>query len=249
MKLLIDLGNTRFKWASLNSGKFNYEGASTYQEDSIETLLERACAKHKKISDIYIASVLSEQISASISQWNQANAKAKLHFAEVSAELDGLVNGYEQVDTLGIDRWMSLLAVKHRYKQTVCVIDCGTSITVDALSFSGTHFGGLIVPGVEMMQTALTVGTHGCELQKDQTESQSSLFAKNTHQAITKGCLYMALSFIERIQEEVLQELGSEVKFILTGGDAELLMPYLDSEYVHEPQLVLKGLVEYSKLS
>jgi type III pantothenate kinase len=42
-------------------------------------------------------------------------------------------------------------------------------------------------------------------------------------------------------------ELGNKVSLLLTGGDAERLMPLLEYRPVHEPELVLKGLAVFAR--
>ena len=42
--------------------------------------------------------------------------------------------GYRDPGQLGVDRWLALVAARAFHSGAVCVVDCGTAITVDALS-------------------------------------------------------------------------------------------------------------------
>jgi pantothenate kinase type III len=76
-------------------------------------------------------------------------------------------------------------------------------------------------------------------------------FANNTRDAIEKGCR-LALA---RLAEDALRRLparaGAKPRLQLTGGDAELLAPWLDVEFDLVPDLVLRGLarlVEFGQI-
>ena len=64
-------------------------------------------------------------------------------------------NGYREPSSLGVDRWMVVLAAYHRCSGTALVIDLGTAITLDYIRSDGQHLGGYIVPGTHLSQRAL----------------------------------------------------------------------------------------------
>jgi len=61
------------------------------------------------------------------------------------------------------------------------------------------------------------------------------------------GSLYAAVSLLDRVSADLSGELGGRVTVLLTGGDAERLMPLLEAKTRYEPELVLKGLAVFSK--
>ena len=69
-----------------------------------------------------------------------------------------------------------------------------------------------------------------------------SLLARNTEDGVTAGTLYTVVAAVDRIVADVAIELGSAVARIVTGGDAETLLPLLADRWQHEPALVLQGL-------
>ncbi len=125
----------------------------------------------------------------------------------------------------------------------MCVIDCGTAITVDAVDADGQHQGGLIVPGLEMMRGALLKHTHGVIYDMEADSSvEADLLGRNTRGCVEGGTLYAVIAFIDRVVSDLRKELGGEMQCSITGGDAPRVLPLLRGEYRHEPHLVLQGL-------
>jgi type III pantothenate kinase len=126
------------------------------------------------------------------------------------------------------------------------VIDCGTAITIDAIAAEGTHLGGLIVPGMDLMSTALAEAAPGVQLQ-GQDNQEVSLLGRSTEAAVSGGVLYAAVSLIDRVSLDLTTELGSGTTILLTGGDARRILPLLSSKPDYDPDLVLKGLAVFAE--
>jgi type III pantothenate kinase len=80
-------------------------------------------------------------------------------WAVASAYQCGVRNYYADPTQLGSDRWASLIAAWRIQRQGCIVVSAGTAMTVDALSDTGEFLGGIIVPGLQLMQNALIRGT------------------------------------------------------------------------------------------
>ena len=63
-----------------------------------------------------------------------------------------MTNAYPQPQSLGVDRWLALIAARQLAPGWACVIDAGTALTIDALDAAGLHLGGLIIPGSRMIE-------------------------------------------------------------------------------------------------
>src|SRR5699024_7332781 len=164
----------------------------------------------------------------------------------------GIRNAYSKPETLGIDRWLALIAVRQRYRNAnrdgvICIIDCGTAITVDVLAANGQHLGGLIVPGLAMMPKLLADNTAGIDKTDNKSQWEHSLLASTTDTAVSAGAFYAAVAFIDRVSGDVAVETNGEVKRIITGGDAPRILPLLKDKYEHLPDLVLWGLAQVAK--
>ena len=231
IRLLLDAGNTRLKWAVVEDGRWREQGITDYANLSILAPLLEVGA------DCYIASVVraqhEDQIDAFLApfaitpKWLMAEAR----FLDVR-------NGYAKPQQLGVDRWMALIAARKRCQAATLVVSAGTATTVDALSVEGLFLGGVIVPGVAMMQQALRQGTARVE----EVAGTWQAFPRTTADAVQSG-IVAALCGAIRLQHERLAEAsGVTPHCILTGGDAEQLLPHLTLSVEHVPTLVLEGI-------
>lgn len=129
---------------------------------------------------------------------------------------------------------------------SVCVIDCGTAITIDVLTASGEHQGGLIVPGLTMMRHALLANTQDIGSKMGNESSEIDILARDTAGGVNGGTLYTVISVIDRVTTDLAAELGNNMTRVITGGDAPALLPLLAGQYHHEPMLVLQGLAIFA---
>ncbi len=147
--------------------------------------------------------------------------------------------------TLGSDRWLALIAAHQDFTKTVCVIDCGTAVTIDVVTDNGMHLGGLISPGISTARHSLGQKTNNLavvENYRKNNNNRSSFLANNTQDAILGGTLYQISAYIERIVSEFKQEFGDNTECIITGGDAQLIMDLSAHHMYHRQTLVLDGL-------
>ncbi len=158
-------------------------------------------------------------------------------FAQSSSCHAGVTNAYASCpESLGVDRWLGLLAAR-RLGKDVCVVDCGSAITLDVLRASGRHEGGYILPGLDMMARALLQETG--RVRFEEVGPPSVLLGKNTAEAVTHGVLASVVALIEALVRE------RQLALILTGGDSPVVGSLLSCPKVFEPELLLHGLQRY----
>jgi type III pantothenate kinase len=100
------------------------------------------------------------------------------------------------------------------------------------------HNGGLIVPGLRMMQKSLASGTAG--LPYDERVSQMNL-ATETGDGIANGALLAVTGLIEN----AMRRFAADYQLILTGGDADVLAESLSVPAIIDRKLVLSGLAVF----
>jgi len=148
-------------------------------------------------------------------------------------------NSYEDPGRLGSDRWAALIAAWQRYGSACLVVNCGTATTVDAISDKGEFLGGLILPGITLMQQSLTHNTAQLQAQAGRVQN----FPRNTEDAIHSGIVRATLGAIEH--QFALLKSASAVKTIacvLSGGAAEQIEMHLGMQSNRVDNLVLEGL-------
>jgi type III pantothenate kinase len=161
----------------------------------------------------------------------------------------GLRNGYREPRQLGVDRWLALRGACAREPQSAaCVIAAGTAFTLDLVLPGGEHLGGLIVPGLSLMQEALKGATGNlARLSAEDPppvgaeSAGSGLVAQATGEAMVRGALW-ALASLAAHHLAALRDRVPGARLIVTGGDAPQLLSLLPTSAEHRPHLVLEGL-------
>jgi len=235
--LLIDVGNSRLKWCFYESVQAASECSShDYLKDNVASLLVNVLGDVKPQS-VWISCVAGESLEKQLTSWFLKYWKITPVFAQTQASSMGLTNAYQKVSNLGVDRWLAMLAAWRLYRQAVCVIDCGTAITLDVVNATGEHQGGLILPGQRLLQQSLQVETSAIE----QVTETDMLLANDTADAVGAGCRLMVSKSIPSIVKEFERHFDIEFLCVLTGGDSHLLMPEFKC-YEQREDLVLFGL-------
>ena len=244
MIVLLDAGNSRYKWAKLSDGKPVHLGACDYN------IRERAQAVIRTLETldpdrIIAASVLDDDFNQQLNDWARSNYPVNLELIETRPSAHGVHIAYATPKNLGVDRFVALVGAHENIPTASIIVDCGTAVTIDALASSGEHRGGLILPGVELMRTSLVYDTKRIVVQKHSQEYP--LFGRDTGDGVLSGTLRAVAAAVDRISADMEAELNEPVTRILCGGDAEQLIPWLDYEYLHEPLLIAKGLAVFAE--
>jgi type III pantothenate kinase len=146
-------------------------------------------------------------------------------YAMVTEACAGVRNGYQDVTRLGVDRWLALVAAYAQTSAACCIVDCGTTITVDLVAADGRHLGGYIVPGLYLMRDALAARSRALSTAPSDWEAATP--GTSTVAAVHNGILAMALGFLRDIHHQDARA-GRQVEWFLTGGDAPYLAAHLD---------------------
>ncbi len=243
MKILVDIGNSRVKWATLDKAGLNDSHSFQRAKTGIKASLNKAWKNLSDIEAVYVANVGGEKLAQQLTEWTQKNWDLTPQFVTSEKKRFGVTNAYDEPEKLGIDRWLSLIAARQHARQAQCVIDCGTAMTIDIVSKNGQHQGGMILPGLSLMRSSLATNTNA--LTEDLGEQEFNTLATNTFSAIHAGTLYSVSATLEHIINDLNQTFNNQVRFIITGGDAEQLLPLLPDDINHYPDIVLKGLAFY----
>jgi len=240
--LLIDIGNTRLKWATCRDGAWSPQQAGLHQTVANKhELFQQLWHDLPRPAAIWAANVAGKKIVEEFNDWAQQHWQLNVNWVQSTKQHAGIRNHYDIPEQLGIDRWLAVIAAR-QWQTTgqLCVIDCGTAITVDVLTQDNHYVGGLIAPGNLTMQQILLKQTDALAQLFQQPTASPRLLATNTTDGIQWGCLYATVGLIHYIAAQLRQQ--TETKVILTGGGAEELLPLLPNDINYVPELVLLGL-------
>lgn len=230
-RILIDCGNTRLKWAVVEGGQWRAQGCSDYADWS-------DLKSHLTIgTDCFIASVANAVHEQQLAALLEAAGVAAT-WLRTGTEFSGVKNTYLNPRQLGVDRWMGLIAAHARSREPVLLVSVGTAMTVDALAADGEFLGGIIVPGVRLMRQALLLGTARIA----EASGHWQAFPLTTADAVQSGIVAALCGAIERQYGRLAGASSMPPQCLLTGGDAEMLLPHLSVHAEHVPALVLEGM-------
>jgi len=240
MNLLLDVGNTAVKWACFADDRPGVAGRFVHREGDFAVLADAAWSGLPPPGKVLVANVAGKDLEVALTAWCTARWQLQPVYLLATAHACGVSNAYPDPASLGIDRWAALIAAHHGYPGAVCIVDCGTAVTLDMVTAAGEHRGGLILPGIEMLQQALLQNT--AQLQLSGKPPAATPLADNTSAGIYGGAVYLVVAAIERSVADMNAGQGITIKIVMTGGDAGRVMPLLHTDADHDPDLVLRGI-------
>lgn len=243
MTILVDAGNSRVKWAQCVGEEMHIGEPFATDSGALAAELQARWSALPP-QPVYLSNVAGLDWERRFVDWVRQVWRAEVHVARTSRDAFGILNAYEQPEKLGVDRWVGLIGARARFGLPVCLVDCGTAITVDLVDREGRHRGGLIAPGLALMVGALRGRVPGIDGGVDSVEC---FWGCNTAHGLANGVREMALGLIERAIRGARITLGMEPTLVLTGGDAERLAAHLDIRHRHAPDVVLRGLAEIAR--
>lgn len=244
--LLIDVGNSRVKWALAVDGRLGRQRALPIGAGGALPVRALCAALPDRLDGVRIVSVARQRATQALSAALARATGADVRVLATTARAAGVRCGYAEPWRLGADRWAAVIGAHHLYPRAraASVVDIGTALTVDYVSRSGRHGGGAIVPGPVLMVASLLGSTQGIRARAAQEqEAGRALFAHSTQAAIVQGSRHAAAAFIEHAQREARRRYGGRPVLLISGGGAAEVLPYLKVACRVVPDLVLRGLL------
>lgn len=238
MKLLVDVGNSRTKFLFEIDNKLT--GIEHIANDAVND--KWLADTFIKVDSITLASVNDNNLTDIFLEFSE---KEKISFLQVKSESErfGVISSYQEPTTLGVDRWLTLLATANLYKnKNVLIIDAGTATTADVLDNNANHIGGWILPGIDTLFSSLLINT--THVSATQAPVSTITFGKSTSECVNNACWAATIGFIEQavIQAKKLMVLDH---ILITGGNAEGISNLLVDEHKVIDKLVFFGMQRF----
>lgn len=239
MILDLDVGNARLKWRTVSDeGDPAASGANNLTDANLF-----AGISSTDIGRVRVSCVAGGDMENTLISWCKSELGIAPEFARSQARLGRVTNGYIDPERLGVDRWLAVLAAYAREKDSCCIVDCGSATTLDFVTESGNHLGGLITPGLAMMKNSLLQDTEEIKLTADDgLWNAHQVAGRSTEEAVLGGIIRMTLALICSCLDKFEREQATKAALILTGGDARMLANYLSRDCEVCSALVLDGL-------
>ena len=242
MILLVDIGNTRVKWATQVDGQLSPQRAAGHAQWSAADW-QRELFDGPPIERVLAATVAGADSRLALEAAARKAGTTRVDFVASTTAMAGVRNAYREPGLLGVDRWVAVIGAYHLAHSACCVVDVGTAATLDTVDASGQHLGGFIVPGPQMMVRALHAGTSDLAAYTAASPAGGAqLFADNTRDAIERGCRVALAALIDRTCAELARWTHSGPRLYCTGGAVDEVLPYVLAAHQRVPDLVLRGL-------
>jgi type III pantothenate kinase len=237
--LVVDIGNTRTKIAVFRDRELLFsEITELLSGRSLQELVEKF-----QITNSILSSVAAEQDEV------LKVLEKRAGFMRFSYQYPASVKiNYKTPETLGLDRLAGAIGAKAvNPGKNSLVIDCGTCITIDAVTSDGEYQGGSISPGLNMRLKALHAFTGKLPLvplDPDFNEWQGKDTRGSILSGVLEGAFQEVLGFINKYRS-----VYPALHILLCGGDSNFFDTRLKNSIFAgitetEPALILIGLNE-----
>jgi type III pantothenate kinase len=249
MKLYLDIGNTSTKWC-LASSVHKY--GQCHNREIIEHI--GLLLNQNKVEYIFISNVADPGLVEEVRQYSKSPQMTpsswgvEIILAQVVNDFAGISFISEYESEIGIDRWLAVLAAKASTVNSFCVIDFGTTITLDAVSKEGIHIGGLIFPGAHLLQQSIINNTQiDQKIDTHMLTMFDASLATSTKEALVILPSKLLIPAIRNVITEFLKLQNEPIDVLITGRIEADAIPMLSDNARFFPNLVLQGLILYSK--
>lgn len=234
--LLIDVGNTRLKWAEEAGGQLIAQGAVAHEGKPADALSRLDIDEPDAIHIVSVAGAAHELAinKVCLARWQQ-----QPKYVRTQTEALGLCNGYAEPQRLGADRWVAMLAAWSLANGACVVADAGTALTVDVIDANGQHLGGIIAAGLHTSEKAV-IGATRFPTRATPLQNHAGL-GLDTEACVRQGAMLSCLGALNRAAATL-----PNAKRYLAGGDAEVLLPHLPG-WEHRPLLLFEGLLRLAR--
>src|SRR6202521_3359495 len=217
--LLVDIGNTRIKWARFDGKRLGARRAAVHSAWRSPDYARRLFGPARLPEGMLVASVAGSRVDRMLAAAAR-RAGVPARFVTVPRRAAGVTVGYLEPWRLGVDRFVAAVGAHHLFKGVAtCVVGVGTAMTIDLITAAGRHRGGVIIPAPGLMVDTLLNNTHGIRRRaRGGASGATGLFGRATRAAIVQGSRYAAAATIDRAVEEASTLLGRRPLVVLTGG-------------------------------
>jgi pantothenate kinase type III len=149
------------------------------------------------------------------------------------------------IENAGIDRMLGAIGAMTKYAPPLITVDCGTAVTVNAISQDRHFLGGVIFAGLSTQLFGLSKQT--AAIQEMKFSPATTFVGVNTTQCLMAGVTYSVAGGIQQAVDLFAKQLQfKDPLVILTGGEAASIVEFLQSRGMkthQEPHLVTDGIL------
>ena len=232
--LVIDIGNSGPKAACFDGDALLPPVARLMDDSDWAALAERVT--NLGVRNILYATVANVPKQRWLENWKASGIGV---FALDRSRPLPFASDYSTPVTLGQDRIAAVAGTLGHIQTARLVVDAGSCVTLDLVDRYDRYLGGNISPGISMRLRGMHERT--ARLPLIAPGEVDAVVGRSTEQALRHGGQLGVVYEIEGLYRRLLPE-HPDLRLVLTGGDAPLLLSHFSLEVLHLPHLVLRGL-------
>ena len=239
MNIFADIGNSQLKIAIERNNDISRVKAFQLNDFVSIKKYSRSLSEKGKLH-LFYSSVLDRSFDKALLD-NLKLCYAKIIRFKSTRSLLKTTNSYKKASNLGSDRWAQIVAARNIFKKNCIIISCGSAISIDCVTKSGTHKGGMLMSGAERYINCFS-DIHNLKNIKLTQSKRNNLLQTNTVQQINIGYQTMVSASIHKVYEKFKKDTKSKPAVIISGSYAKQIASYIKIDSVVEPFFVLKSL-------
>ncbi len=236
MLLTVDIGNTSISFGAFDGKRLVRQWRMATRKTDGRTL-RRSLGTVKSVQGVCVSSVVP-RLNPIVRRAVKKLFGCKVLF--VTATNAGIKILHYNRRQIGADRLVDAVAAFELYRKPLIIIDFGTATTFDYVTAKGEYGGGVIAPGIGIINDALSKMT--AKLPKVPIKKTNKIIGQNTKAAIQSGVFHGYVGLVDHIVEKLKKEVGGKSKIIATGGLAKLIAGHTAMIDIVRPALTLEGL-------
>lgn len=231
-RLFIDIGNSTLKAGVADGQQWMLSHQS--KRADVTGFVNWINRYSGRIGFAVITSVVEEVTEAVVSRLKIENCRIL-----TLGDIPGDLLDYESPETLGLDRFFGCYAAVSHTDKAAVVIDAGSACTVDYMAGDYIYRGGVIIPGLTIVEKALNDNIPA--LPPVEREIPDQWPGKSTKTCLQWGIAGTYLFGIEKLLEKYGEAFG-DFDLVATGGHAKWMSGHLKGTVKVRPELVLDGM-------
>lgn len=246
MILTVDLGNSEITCASFDETnlKSTFRTASNRSksvDEYIATFNDLFTLKKiKNITAIIISSVVP-QLLETVTEALESLSNIKPIIIQPGIKT-GLKLKMDNPNEIGADLIADAVGGIKKYSYPLIIVDLGTANKMIAIDKDGYFRGGIINPGIKISLEALI--RYASQLPNIKLNKPPKVIGSNTLDAMNSGIVYGYARMFDGLIKQFKLENGLESKVVITGGLSGYIKPAMETELIHDPDLIHYGLYE-----
>lgn len=248
---VVDIGNTSAKVAMCIHNELKVQSIGHQQSDWEAEVARFPTQLHGSAPKHWLIASVNQKRSSTLSSFLQKHhPSASVHWVRHhDVPMDSSV---DFPDKLGIDRLLSGFMAAKQYNTPLVIVSFGTAVTIDWIGADSVFAGGMILPGLQLQSESLSLRAEALPELQWEENPKLEVPGKNTLSAIRSGIVLSLAASIDGFVLRYAEQHGldpQQIRTIITGGDAETIMPHLRVDHEFAPNLVCRALITLHPLN